>query len=418
MTNNFRDMLPQSNTGRWQEIGKKDAYEHARLAKLVPHLVEVMAEWDRAYARPFVGVTTDGKPQTGLFKLADEGAPVASAAKAAHHLLQTLSDAERAKLVYPIDAGEWRAWLNPEFYIKQNGLRLEEIAPAAVEAVLALLKSSMSPAGYEKSLNCMRMNAFLGELIGAPKIMNALSYNISLFGEPSENKPWGWQLFGHHLALNCFFLGAQMVISPTFMGAEPNYIDAGPHAGLALFQDEDRLGLQLMRSLAPAQQSQAQIYKLMNDPAMPPGRWHRTDQRLFGGAFRDNQIVPVEGVSAGGLDTGKKDQIRKILAAFLEYLPAKSLAARLSDVEQHWDETYFSWIGSFGEEDPFYYRVQGPTLMVEFDHKSGVWLTNPEPAKCHIHTIVRTPNGNDYGKDLLRSHYAEVANGEHPGCSH
>ena len=69
------------------------------------------------------------------------------------------------------------------------------------------------------------------------------------------------------------------------------------------------------------------------------------------------------------------------------------------------DRTYFSWIGGYGDEDPFYYRVQSPVIMVEFDHHAGVWLANAEPAKYHIHTVVRTPNGNDYGKDLLRQHY-------------
>ena len=417
MTNDFRKLQPTPGQGRWKDIEERDIYEHARLSRAVPHLVEIIAQWDRAYAEPFLGITTDGRARQGLFALADEGAPGKAAVDAARRLLASVTEEQRKKLTYQIDAREWRGWLNPEFYINEHGLRLEEIAPAATEAALFLLRCSMSPVGYEKALNCMRTNQFLGELIGALKIMNALSYNILIFGEPSEEGPWGWQLFGHHLVLNCFFLGGQMVMSPTFMGAEPNHIDVGPYAGTKMFQDEERLGLQLMKSLSPSDQQVAQIYKLLKDPAMPPGRWHRADQRLFGGAYRDNQIVPAEGAVVGGWDRGKKDQVMGILSAFLEYLPSGPLAARLADVERHLDETRFSWIGEFGDEDAFYYRIQGPTLMVEFDHKSGVWLTNPEPAKCHIHTTVRTPNGNDYGKDLLRAHYEKVARGEHPGCS-
>ena len=74
----------------------------------------------------------------------------------------------------------------------------------------------------------------------------------------------------------------------------------------------------------------------------------------------------------------------------------------MRQIEQHIDATYFCWIGGYGDDDPFYYRIQSPVAMIEFDHHSGVFLTNTEPAKCHIHTVIRTPNGNDYGKDLLR----------------
>ena len=93
---------------------------------------------------------------------------------------------------------------------------------------------------------------------------------------------------------------------------------------------------------------------------------------------------------------------------FIEYLPKGALAARMREVERHIDDTHWCWIGLYGDDDPYYFRIQSPVIMCEFDHHSGVFLTNREPAKCHIHTIVRTPNGNDYGKDVLRQHYREV----------
>jgi hypothetical protein len=86
-------------------------------------------------------------------------------------------------------------------------------------------------------------------------------------------------------------------------------------------------------------------------------------------------------------------------------LPDGPRAARIAEVERHLAETHFCWIGGFSEDSPFYYRVQSPVTFIEFDHHAGVFLTNPEPAKFHVHTIVRTPNGNDYGFDLLRQHY-------------
>jgi hypothetical protein len=234
------------------------------------------------------------------------------------------------------------------------------------------------------------MNDFLGYLVGGPKVLNEFSYNFSLFGEPSLTEPWGWQLHGHHLALNVVLIGRQIVISPTFMGAEPNIIDEGPHEGLTIFNNEERLGLELMRALPAEQRDTAQIYKLMYDPAMPPGR-HQ-----------------MEGVRGAEMTPAQRDRLVELCSHFVEYLPSGALTARLAEIEQHIDETRWCWIGQYGDDDPFYFRIQSPVIMCEFDHHSGVFLTNAEPAKCHIHTIVRTPNGNDYGKDLLRQHYAEV----------
>jgi hypothetical protein len=151
-------------------------------------------------------------------------------------------------------------------------------------------------------------------------------------------------------------------------------------------------------------QDRATTYKLMVDPAMPEGRWHFADERQLGAAFRDNRVIPYEGVVATEMLPEQQKKLLKIVETLLEFLPKGPRAVRLRQVESHLDQTYFSWIGSFGEDDPFYYRVQSPVILLEFDHHSGVWLTNADPAKFHSHVVVRTPNGNDYGKELLRLH--------------
>ena len=155
-----------------------------------------------------------------------------------------------------------------------------------------------------------------------------------------------------------------------------------------------------MQSLPPTQQSQAQIYKLMRDPAMPHGRWNHDDQRHLCGAYRDNRIVPYEGILISTLTSSQQILILDILAQYFLYLPEKARALRLQHVKSFFAETYFCWIGGFGDEDPFYYRIQSPVVLVEFDHHSGVFLTNKEPAKFHIHTLLRTPNAGDYGYAL------------------
>jgi hypothetical protein len=327
---------------------------------------------------------------------------------AARHVLAVCSDEERVKVRFPVDAPNWRMWSNPELYINRYGLRMEESSQGVRDAILAVMRASLSPRGFEKARACMLMNEFLGQLVGGLRVLNQYSYNFSLFGEPSATTPWGWQLHGHHLALNCLVIGKHIVVSPTFMGAEPNVIDEGPHTGLTIFNDEERSGLQLMRSLPAAQRDRAQIYKQMYDPAMPKGRFHRADQRHLGGAFHDNRVIPYEGVRAADMSSGQRSHLLELCSLFIEYLPEQALAARMREIERHLDDTHWCWIGLYGDEDPYYFRIQSPVIMCEFDHHSGVFLTNLEPAKCHIHTIVRAPNGHDYGKDVLRQHYQDV----------
>jgi hypothetical protein len=415
MNNDFRTMLFPLDSPRLTGCRGMEPYTFGVAVQNVPVVAEMVGGWTALEKEPFRGLTSGGQTQRGLFVLADEGAPVAAMTRAAQALLAGLSDLEREKLCYRIDGPEWRRWSNPEFLINPNGLRLEELSPQKRQAVLEVLRASLSVSGFAKARGCMLTNAFLGQLCDVTTLMNEWSYNFLLFGNPSDNQPWGWNIYGHHLALNCFVLGKQMVISPTFMGAEPNVIDEGPNAGLSLFDEEERIGLQLMRSLSADLRERAVTYRLMHDPAMPEGRFHPGDQRHLGGAFQDNRIVPFEGVPVGAFDKAQKERLMALIAAYVGYLPEGPLAAKLRQIESQLDQTWWSWIGAWGDDDPFYYRIQSPVVMIEFDHHSGVWLANQEPAKCHIHTVVRTPNGNDYGKDLLRQHYELVHPGRTPG---
>ena len=294
-------------------------------------------------------------------------------------------------------------------------MRLEEVSTPVRDGILAIIRTSLNAPGFDKIRDVMRLNAFLGELVSAPRIFNEWSFNFSLFGTPSTVEPWGWSLFGHHLTLCCLVIGEQMVFSPLFLGAEPNFADVGPFAGTRLFQDEENIGLQFMQSLSPALQQQAVIYKQMVDPTMPEGRWHPADQRHLGGAFQDNRIIPYEGARVGEFTSKQRELLLDLIKAFLLPMPASPLQARMEEIEQHLQETHFCWIGSYDEESPFYYRIQSPVILIEFDHHSGVYLSNEGPEKFHVHTIVRTPNGNDYGMDLLRLHYEQAHMGHRPG---
>ncbi|RYO93781.1 hypothetical protein DL763_004266 [Monosporascus cannonballus] len=400
----FRQYLPDLSTPRFATLAQCDAYSHAR--ELTEHhrppwLYGLYTHWLKLLQEPFKGITSDGNVRPGLFRIRDEGVPIESIVAAADAVVAQLSAEQRRRTLLHIDSHEWRTWSNPEFLLSDKGLRLKELSPGLRDGVLGVLRAALSPEGYEKALAAMRVNHFLGELVGGQKVMNQHSYNFVLFGAgPSTTRPWGFSFYGHHLCLSVFLYRTQIVVSPWFTGAEPNLIDDGPWRGTRILDEEERLGLRLMRSLTPEQRERAQTYKQMRDPAMPRGRWNHDDQRHLCGAYRDNRVVSYEGVAVSELGAEQQELVARILEQYLLYLPRRARELRLRDCAGLFQETYFSWIGGFGDADPFYYRVQSPVVVAEFDHHSGVFLSNSEPAKFHIHTLLRTPNGGDYGYAL------------------
>ena len=402
-TSSFRAHLPDLNTPRFQALAKSDAHDHVRgfhKHNQPPWLKALYEHWRKLLDAPFKGVTNDGLVRPGLFDLQDEGVEIEQIVEAAVKFEGLLDDVQRSRLRYHIDSPEWRTWSNPEFLFSNKGIRLDEVGSNVRDASLAVLEASLSPEGYQKARSAMRINHFLGELCNGQAVMNEFSYNMVFFGQPSTTEAWGWSFYGHHLCLNAFFYKRQIVLSPWFTGAEPNEIDEGLHAGLKIMRKEEATGLQLMQSLNTNEQKIAQVYELMRDPAMPPGRWNKDDQRHLCGAYRDNRVVPYEGVKVSGLSQEQRNLVSEILEAYLLYLPERARQMRLDLCQRYFHETYFSWIGGFGANDPFYFRIQSPVVIVEFDHHSGVFLTNEEPAKFHIHTILRTPNAGDYGVAL------------------
>jgi hypothetical protein len=388
-------------------------HAHTQVRMRSPRAQELFETWAKLAAAPFQGLTTDGHVQPGLYSLEPQDAPTPAMVEAANALLGLLTSEQRAAMCLPVDSQLWRHWQNTELYVEHHGLRLDENEPAIRHAVMAVVRVSLSRKGHDIANGVMRLNRFLGDLVGGPAVLGEWAYTFCLFGGPAESEPWGWQLFGHHLSLNCFVIGRQMVLSPCFLGAEPNYADAGPFAGTHLFEDEERAGLALMRSLSASQQRQAIVAHAMVGGDLPPGRRHFADNLHLGGAFQDNRIVPYEGLRASALSAKQQHDLLDLVAAHVAPLPAGPFAARLAEVERHLGDTHFCWIGGVEETNAFYYRIQSPVIFIEFDHHTGVFLTNAEPAKFHVHTIVRTPNGNDYGIDLLRLHYQQAAHHRH-----
>lgn len=400
----FREHLLPAGHPRLAGLAGCDACSYADAMRQQAIVGEAVSGWLELFENTkFRGITTDGEVVSGLFKLgAEEHAPTAEALSAADALLAELSEDERSRLTHPIGSKVWRSWMNAEMYVNRFGLRMEEITSEARQRVLDLVRACVSETGYRKVRDAMHVNGFLGELVGLPGVLNENSYNINIFGVPSREQPWGWNLYGHHLCLNCIFIGDQQVFTPVFFGAEPNEIDAGPHDGTAMFIEQERAGLAFARSLPSELAEQAILFRRKRDPGLPPGRLHPGDELHLGGAFQDNRVVGYEGLQLVKCSSETQEQIVALVDLFLDYQPVEPRAARLADVRRHLDDTWFCWIGGLGDDDTFYYRIQSPVIMAEFDHHAGIFLANTEPERFHIHTLVRTPNGNDYGAELVR----------------
>ncbi|MGE3245874.1 MAG: DUF3500 domain-containing protein [Beijerinckiaceae bacterium] len=413
--NDFRRFLPGPDQNK---IAGPNARAHANARLESPRAQGLFGAWKELFDAPFKGITTDGRATPGLFTLQPDGAPVAAIKQAVENLLALLSPQHISGMRFPVESSMWRNWQNTELYVEDYGLRLEKLSEAQKKAVLDVIRASLSQHGYDLSRNVMRLNRFLGDLVGGPAVMGEWSYTFCLYGEPSMDAPWGWQLFGHHLCLHCFLVQGQMVLSPCFFGAEPSHADEGPFAGIRLFEDEERAGLALMRAFDKSQQQRAIVAHSMMGGDLPEGRRHFADNLHLGGAFQDNRIVPYEGLRGSDMTREQQRKLLDLVDAYLAPMPEGPFAARRSEIERHLADTHFCWIGGFAEDSPFYYRIQSPVTFIEFDHHAGVFLTNEKPEKFHVHTIVRTPNGNDYGIDLLRLHYENASHHKPHGHAH
>lgn len=380
---------------QWRGLDYEEFSERKRAPRFVQ---ELLAFWQSLYDEPLVGVTTDGVVRD-VHRLVPVPDPDPGPARAAERALAALGDEERARVRHPLGSPRWRAWSNPEFVIHRVGLRLEELDEPQVEAILALVEASLSPRGYGRVREAMALNGFLGELVELPAIMNERSYWFALFGDPRPDGAWGWQLFGHHVAVSFVSVAGRHVVAPVFLGAEPALSDVRP----PLFAAREELAIELASSLTPEQRRSAVVYRSVLDPAMPAGRLHPADERHVAGAFRDNRVVPPEGVRASSLTDAQWSLLRSLVEDFL-LLREPHRTAQLAEIDAHRRETWFSWYGATDGSQPFYLRVQSPVVLVELDHHAGVWLTNTLPARFHVHTTLRLPNGNDYGRAYVAQH--------------
>ena len=368
-------------------------YSSARsLPDNLPELFQGMLDTGtRLVAEEFKGVTEAGLPETGLFLLDDLGVPSTGVDAAARLFLESLNADQRESALFSIDSDVWRRWSNVHPYLMRHGTFLDELPRSQKDLAMTLMRESLSPEGFKTARDVMRLNESILEITGQGEEYGEWLYWLSILGNPSDNQPWGWQIDGHHLIINYFVLGGQIVTTPTFMGSEPVAVDVGKYAGTQVFKAEEETGLTLGMSFTPEQRVKATIAETM------PGE-------VFTTAYRDNFEMRYEGIRYDELSGDQQNMVLAIAETYISRVPKAHAKAKMAEIRAHLNRTYIAWIGGYNEDSIFYYRIHSPVVLIEFDHQSGIALHHTEPSRNHIHTVIRTPNGNDYGKDLLRQH--------------
>lgn len=347
---------------------------------------------EASLAEPFRGIVAGGQIETGLFKIESTGVSTEPVMKAADAFLAGLSDEQRQRTKFPVDDLEWRKWDNRHFY-KRQGVGFDEMNEQQRDLTFGLMSASLSAKGLKLSKDIMKLNGTLAELANNFDEYGEWLYWITIMGEPSATEPWGWQIDGHHLIINYFVLGDQVVMSPVFVGSEPVHATSGKFKGTIVMQDEQNKGLALVQALDP-QQSQLAILSSVKE-----------GNNALTQAYKDNVDLNFAGLPAALLDDPQRELLLAVIEEYVGNMDDGHAKVKMSEVKQYLDDTYFAWIGGTTEESVFYYRIHSPVVLIEFDHERRVApFRSQQPTRDHIHAVVRTPNGNDYGKDLLRQH--------------
>ena len=309
-------------------------------------------------------------------------------AKAADSLLTLLTPEQKAKAMFAFTDAERTNW---HFVpIERKGLPLKEMDEKQKAAAITLLKTGLSQKGYVKATTIMAMENVLKALEkGTGPLRDSERYFVSFFGMPpfSESKPWGWRFEGHHLALNVTIVKGKVAASPNFFGSNPAEIrvDDGGMKGTRVLKDEEEAARALLTALTPEQQKIA-----LYDTAAP-------NDILTGDK---KKITPLEskGIAYKDLTGAQKTLLEKLIAVHTGNMAtelARERTARLTKADK--SKIVFAWAGETERGKRHYYRVQGPTFLIEYD--------NTQNNANHIHSVWRDFDG-DFGADLLAEHYA------------
>jgi len=376
-------------------MGQQESHNPSEIAERFRKMSEDYEK--EGLAAPFKGITTSGDVMPGLFEIKPTGVSSEPVRNAAVAFIETLNPVQLARTMYPVDDVEWRKWMNQHFYARQ-GVSFADMTDRQREAAFGLMRASLSAQGFELTRNIMRLNETLAELAEDHDFLGEWLYYIQIYGKPSATDPWGWKLEGHHAIINYFVLGDQVVMTPLFIGSEPVKAPSGKYKGIEILQKEQNDGLEMLKALPEPLRKKAIL------------EFSKSGNNNLTEAFKDNVVIDYAGLRTNELAGPTRQRLRDLIHLYVSNMDEGHARVKMDEIDRHLDNTWFTWIGGAQPDSVFYYRVQSPVILIEFDHQSPANLRKlaadpTKPTQQHIHCVVRTPNGNDYGKDLLRQHY-------------
>jgi hypothetical protein len=327
-------------------------------------------------------------PPAAVSSPTDTTARIVASAQA---VLASLDDAGRAKVQFRFDdAAQKTRWSNlPSGIFRREGLRLSDVTASQRAAVMTLLETALSKSGYQKVRDIMRGDEVLRQTgggrggRGAPggggsgPAFGEGEYYLAFLGTPSTTAAWMMQFGGHHLAINLTLGGSQASMTPSLPAAQPASFTVEGRTVRPLGAENDK-GFALINALDNAQRSQAILNFRVADLVLGPGQ--------------DGRTIQPEGIRATSLNPSQQTMLLDLMREWAGIMNDAFAEPRIADLKANLPQTYFAWSGPTTNGSAAYFRIQGPTLVIEYAPQGGV---------DHIHTIYRDPT-NDYGAKFAR----------------
>ena len=331
-----------------------------------------------ALAVALPGCGAQSPPRSGVAS----GADTAALSAPARTFLATLNARQRSGASFRFDDAERANWA----YVprRRSGLPLGDMSPEQRAAAFGLLATGLSERGTVLARGVIELENTLRELEGPGRDPGL--YFVSLFAGPADTLPWGWRFEGHHLSVNVTELGPHgQIVAPLFVGANPSRVPSGPRRGHRLLAGEEDLAFELLRMLDPRQRARAIIAG-------------QTFGDIVSGTDPTVASMALAGLPAAEMTADQQRQLRRLLELYAGRMADSAASRQLRRIEEAgFERLHFAWAGAGQPGAPHYYRIHGPTVLVEYDNTQG--------AANHVHTVWRDLE-NDFGGDLLRRHYA------------
>lgn len=305
--------------------------------------------------------------------------------RAANAFLSTLDEKQRQSVQFAFNDEKQRAnWSNlPTTFVLRGGVSLKDLNRVQRSAAMALISSTLSPAGFEKVEQIMEGDQVLKGGEGNNPMFGKDLYYLSILGKPSEKDPWMLQFGGHHLALNVTIAGERGILTPTLTGVQPALYTSNGKTVRPLGQESDK-ALALLNSFDETQKKQAILSFKLADLVLGPGH--------------DGETILPEGLKATAMNDRQRAMLLDLISEWAGIIHESAAATRMAQMKGDINETWFAWSGPTtadpGKSITAYYRIQGPHLVIEYAPQR----LGGDPS-MHVHTMYRDPT-NDYGRGV------------------